>query len=202
MFKKLRTYCAAICVLVFVGMPQSHALLLSATPSDTDINVGDVVSISVQIEGLNSPGAPSLGAFDINLGFDNSLLQFSDIRFGNGLDAGLFGSLSSHSPNLSVLNAFEVSFESFADLSALQPASFELFEADFEAIATGDAVFDVVPPTLLSLAGGGALSVTGATGANVSIIKATNPSSSSIPEPSVMLLMCLGLLACRKSIKS
>jgi len=75
-------------MLTFITL-SSHATLLSVDLDNTDYQVGDVLSADIVISdvGLDAVGFDKLVAsFNTNFLFDNSLLAFDNVIFGDKLD--------------------------------------------------------------------------------------------------------------------
>jgi hypothetical protein len=104
------------------------------------VTEGQTVNEGVVISGLGLP--PEVGAFDIFIGFDPSLLTPTNVEFGPLLgDPSLFEALTAFSLNVSNVEAAEVSLLPTSDLDALQSSSFTLATISFVALANGTADF-------------------------------------------------------------
>ena len=57
------------------GLASAATISLSGTG-------GAVVSVTVSVAGIEALAEPSLGAFDLDLGYDPGVLAFSDVEFG------------------------------------------------------------------------------------------------------------------------
>jgi predicted extracellular nuclease len=123
--------------LVFVPLG-AGAAMITVSPSSQQIAVGEVASVTVSVSDLVNGAAPSLGTFDIDLDFNPAVLSFNGWTFGTGLDVLGLGSLQGSGPvGPGLLNFFEVSLDSVADLNSLQLDAFNLFTVTFNAIAAG-----------------------------------------------------------------
>src|SRR5579871_5146363 len=115
-------------------------ITLSIIPPPISVSTGQSVNFVVQISG-HTPGiAPSVGAFDLTIGFNPNLLSPTSVVFGSFLgDPGLLESLVSSSIMTSQVNVAEVSLLPSTSLDALQPATFSLATLTFVAKASGTA---------------------------------------------------------------
>lgn len=163
-----------------------HAALLRITPSSQSVDVGNTVTVSLQISGLNNGVAPSLGVFDIDFGFDTALLSLSGALYGSGLDVLGLGSVQATTPGVGAVNLFELSLDSVADLNALQLDAFTLVTLSFNALASGFGPFTL---TVNSLGDAEGLSIpVTVEGGSVTI-------NAAVPEPATSALAALGLFA-------
>ena len=69
---------------------------------------------------MGSNIAPSLGTFDLDLSFNNSILSLDSVAFGDQLDILGLGSLQIATPGTGIVNLYELSFDSVDDLNNLQ----------------------------------------------------------------------------------
>lgn len=170
----------------------AEAIAIDLVPSKTTIAAGELVSVAVNISGLSDSAAPSLGAYDVDFHFDNTLfnvnnLVWGDSNNGNQLDLNSFGSLQSSSVNASSINIFELSFDDALSLNNLQAGEFTLFTLVFNSIAAGAGIFSL-STNMLADADANALLVDSISSAQVAINSVT------VPEPSSLLLFT-GLFA-------
>lgn len=174
----------AFTALLLVSLPSS-AYLISVTPSSSTATVGDVVSVAISISGLGAGTSPSLGAFDLDLGYDTGFLSYTGTVFGDpglgdqldllGLGFGV-GSVYLDTSNPNSINLFEVSFDPPSDLENFQADSFTLATLTFQAISTGTSPFSLTINALSDAIGG----------------PLTN---SAVPEPAIWSLYGIGMLA-------
>lgn len=159
--KKSHLMCAfCACVFTVVMFASSvQAATISIVPSSQTINVSETTAADLVISGLGNFASPSLGGFDIDVTFDDSILSFNSETFGTLLGASI-QDVDTSTPG--VVNLFEVSLESVSTLDGIQPDSFLLATLMFDGIALGasqlgfgfvllsDAIGDVIPnPTLV-----------------------------------------------------
>ena len=100
---------------------------------------GDQVQIDIRISGLGSAKSPSLGTYDLDFSYDQTTLAFNHISWGTGLDIFGLGSLRDATFSAGLLNLFEASLDSVADLTALQPSNFLLASLVFHGLTTGSS---------------------------------------------------------------
>jgi hypothetical protein len=162
---------------------------LSVEPNSQVIGVGEVFDVGIRISGLGSSSAPSLGAFDLDLSFDNSILSFNSVAFGDpilgdqlDLFAGSISGFDGSAPGL--VDFFELSLDSAADLDSLQADSFTLATLTFTGTGLGTSalLLSLDPPNALSDSVGSPLSAT-----------LENGQASVVPVPSSILLGTVGL---------
>lgn len=182
MFKTVFWSSLLVGLVAAVGV---HAYPVTLTPSTQTVNVGDVVTVDLQISGLGIGSAPSLGVFDIDFGFDPALLSLSSVLYGIGLDVMGLGSLQATTPGVGSVNLFELSFDSADDLNALQSDSFTLATLNFNAIALGSGFFSL-SFNAVGDAYGDALAVT-SLGGSVTVAAA-------VPEPETWALVLAALV--------
>lgn len=154
------------------------------TPSNQATTTGSSIEAAVWIDALTAGTAPALGAFDLNLAFDPSVLSFSSVSYGAGLDVLGLGSLRfSDLVTPGVLNVGEISFDSEADLNSLQSGAFALFTVTFQAVAAGVSGLSLQINSLSDAAG---LALTAdTTGASIAVTP--------VPLPAAAWLLLSGL---------
>jgi len=178
MFKHLVSLVFTFAIVVFSGSAVSVTLTL--VPSSQTINISETATADLLISGLGEFASPSLGAFDIELIFDDSIFAFNSESFGSLLGTSIQG-VDTSTPGVAGL--YEVSLEGVSTLDALQPGSILLAILKFDSIGVGtsplefgnvvlsDAIGDVIPnPALVA--------------ANVTVV----------PLPTSILLFVTGLL--------
>jgi hypothetical protein len=138
MMKTLARFGALLgCWFLLATSPVSGAVLdleLSSQIAQT----GQPVSADIVISGVAAGGPPSVGAFDLEVAFDPTILSAPSITFGpflgdpNGLEALIASSLSPAAVEIA-----EVSLLSPAALDTLQPGSFVLATLLFNGLTSG-----------------------------------------------------------------
>jgi len=102
-------------------------ITLSILPPPISVTTGQSIDFMLQISGHTPGAAPSVGAFDLTVGFDQTLLTPTAVAFGPFLgNTALFEALTSSSLMPSQVNVAEVSLLPSTTLDALQPATFSL----------------------------------------------------------------------------
>ncbi len=187
--KQLRKIFASLALLFSVD---SYAISIDLIANKTAVNIGDSLEVAVRISGLDDASASSLGVYDLNFQFDNSLFSVASINWGdsikgNQLDLSGFGSLQDTTSGSGWLNLFELSFDDALDLNQLQAGEFTLFSVLLNAITIGTGNFSLVANSLGD-AYGNELFADQLNDAQVSV------GSVSVPEPSSMLLLLAGLI--------
>lgn len=164
------------------------AIEIFVSPPSQSVQLGDTVMVDVEISGLGIGSAPSLGGFDIDVGFDTSLLSLSNVQYSNELDLGIFGSTQLDILSATGVSVLELSFEDPSDLDSSQSAAFTLFSLTFNTIGLGTSLIDLTindlsdPLTFLlpSNVTNGAVTV-------------TSPGTP-VPVPATMALLAIGFL--------
>jgi hypothetical protein len=188
-FKRL-----AFTSLLLVALP-TQAITISFNPTTSSTAVGSSVDMALVISGLGNGTAPSLGVFDLDVGFNPAILDFSSVVFvdpllGDQLDLSGLGSVNSFTPGAGSVNLFELSLDLASDLDSLQADSFTLATLTFSGLSVG------VSPLSISLnaigdANGDSLTVN-SVGASITVNPNTNPGS--VPEPATWMLLGLSAL--------
>src|SRR6202022_4282685 len=128
-------------VLALLKTHPLPAIFLSLVPSPATVTTGNTINVDVIISGLGHP--PSVGAFDLNVGFNPSILIPTAVTFGTFLgDPNLFEALTDFDFGTPGIVEFaEVSLLSPSELDALQQSSFSLAALSFSAIGNGTSPF-------------------------------------------------------------
>jgi len=173
-------------VLMLLGAAPVFAgsnITLNLHPPVQDVLRGNLASVTVEIFGLTDQAAPSLGAYDVNLEFDATLLSFNSIVFGDQLALAGPGSSTTgydfSSPGL--VNVFEVSLVPTPVLDRTQSGSFDLFTLTFNTLDMGKSPLDL---SIITLADADGVCLTGVD---------YDGSINIIPAPGAMLLGVMGL---------
>ena len=83
----------SIAIVALLSVQPVHALILSLTPSSATVTAGNAIDVNVFIAGLGNP--PSVGAFDLTVGFNPAILAPTAVTFGLSLgDPGRFEALT------------------------------------------------------------------------------------------------------------
>ena len=133
----------ALLMAGFITNP-AQGITITLEPSIQTVSPGDFVEISLQISGLGNGSSPSLGTFDLFLGFNPGVLHYESVLFGDMIGP-VAGSLSGSVINQTggSLNLFAVSLDTPADLDALQPRQFMLASILFSVSGVGSSTLDL-----------------------------------------------------------
>jgi hypothetical protein len=174
--KKLFGQFVAFGIVALLNTQPVHAIFLSLVPSSATVTTGNTVNVNVIISSLGNP--PSVGAFDLNVGFNAAILAPSAVTFGAFLgNPDLFEALTAFDFSTPGRVEFaEVSLLSPSELDALQRSGFLLAILSFTAISNGTSPFIFVGDQRVDDAFGNKLRIT-------------------IPEPATVFLLGLGLIA-------
>jgi hypothetical protein len=154
--------------------PARSGIIVSIEPPTQIVTYGSSVVIDVAIAGLGRGKAPSLGAFDLTLSFDPTLLLFQGLRFGAGGASSQLGPVVGSISGFTVDSAagsvdlFEVSLEAPATLDSLQPDAFVLSELSFMTLRPGSGCMGL-SDIILGDAQGAALRVDSIQGAFLTV---------------------------------
>ncbi len=166
-------------LLLTVGVAQ--AITISFEPAAQEVSLGSSVDVDVVISDLGDGAPPSLGAFDLDVGFSPTVLGFNSLIFGDQLDILGLGSIQGFSePMLGTVNLFDVSLDSVADLNSLQAGSFVLAMLNFTALSKGTSGLTITVNDLVDASA-------------APLVADLQSASVSVPEPSGLLLLGIGL---------
>ena len=171
-----------ILLSLFFATSAAANITLTIKPAVQTVPLGNTVDVAVNVSGLSEMTAPSMGAYDLDVLFDPSILSFHSIAFVSQLDLSIQGSVRDYDDStMGVLNAYEVSLESTLNLNSSQSGNFDLFTLTFDTLAQGFSNLDI-SVTALGDAGGMPL-FCDVIGARISVI----------PAPTAFMLGGLGL---------
>ena len=186
-----------VALLLFLSAPAS-AVTIGVVPPHPITSPGDTVMVDLVVFGLGDLSAPSLGGFDLDVFYDDSILDFAGAMFGPELgDPSLFEAmtfLDDTTPGL--VNVTELSFLEPDGLTCIfcvppfldefQPGSFPLVTLSFLALTEGTSDLDI-----------GVNAVADGVGDPISVVAASGSITvrTSVPEPGVLMLLGSGLFA-------
>ena len=137
-------YIASLLAMPFVmSSSPVWGIALNLVVSPETIDVGNQIDVDLVISDLGNNTPPSLGTYDIDITFDDRILDFNSAVFGdailgNQLDLGGFGSLAEVlEPATVTVNVSELSLDFPDALDTLQPNSFSLATLTFDGIGAG-----------------------------------------------------------------
>ena len=123
---------SALCLLLTLSLlwcGNAAGYNLYFDPSEQTIDLGQTAAVNLWISGLGDHSTPNLGAYDLEIGYDQSVLQLTSIGFNEYLGLSGTGSFNALVPG--VLRVYEVSLLLDSELSALQPDAFPLVSLEF-----------------------------------------------------------------------
>lgn len=171
---------AAWCLCLSGVNAQAHAL--NFLPAVQSVGLGSEATVEVRVSGVLPDG---LGAYQFDVTFDPGIVAFDRAvdGFGLGLAFGLGAA-----PGTGRVTVSDFSFETIADLLALQTDEFALFSLVFDTLAVGTSPlgFDLVT---LGDAAGNPVQPTALGGGSITV------EPGAIPEPTSMALVLVALLA-------
>lgn len=184
---------AALGAMLALSAPlPASAIALEFTPSSQVVNVGDTATVDLVISGLGDGVAPSLGTFDLDVGFDSSILSFSGATFGDQLDLFGFGGLRDVILGVGSVNLFELSFDLVDDLNDLQLDSFVLATLSFSTLSAGSSSWILTVNALGDADGVSLLNPNDAVVINNGGIRSVD--NNTVPEPASLPLIGIGML--------
>ena len=190
----------AVTVLLATINTYSYGATISLMPGTLEVETGVTFSLDLVVSGLSDSSAPSVGVFDIDIGFDPFAVMFVGYSLGNGLGDLSLGEAFDASFGLALpglLNVAEVSFLTAGELDGGQPDNFVLATLDFVTMPGLDpgqtTAIDILNVLSLGDSNGDPLMIDGTNG---SVITAT-----AVPIPGAMwLFMCaLGVLSATRT---
>lgn len=185
---------AGVLAGLFATQSAQALLILEIDPTTQTKDIGQILSYDVWVKGV---GSEIVTAYDIDIAYNTSILSLNAVVFGNGLNLG--NSSDSFQFNSGTVNVNEVTFLADNVLSAGQSNDFLLFKLDFKGLTAGTSNLTM---TVNSMAGHSepdpifgdlipvALTPDSVVGASATV----RPNGTTIPEPSILALLGLGLL--------
>jgi hypothetical protein len=128
-----RALAAAVALAAAAG-PAPAAISLFIDPTPKTVGPGDSSTVTLMVSGLGDNDAPALGAWSVEISYDDSVVSIDSITFGTGLDAGLLGSLPVDLSIAGLMILSDISLEFPDDLTASQADTFVLATIGFTAI--------------------------------------------------------------------
>ncbi len=168
------------------------AAFISFNPSGTSANVGDLISVDVVINDLQTPVANELSAFAFSVLFDASILAFDSVSYSSLLgDTDIFSgeTFINTSSGISNVTLENTSFLSDLELDALQDPDFLLASITFSTLSVGTSNLTFEN---LDFADGLFFDITSSISTNNGLIEVA---SANVPAPAFPILLLTGLLA-------
>ncbi len=181
--------------IVFLSASTATAIAINFSPSDSLAQLGDSLEVDITVSELNVAGQ-IVSSYDLDIGYDATLLTASGVTFGPYLDDLMFPGFSLQDADFStpgLIDIAELPFLSDAELFAQQPDSFILATLSFDTIASGSSSLFFLPDAVLGIDIKGLdaqildLSVGSA---SITVTESIQP----VPEPATLLLLGMGLL--------
>jgi hypothetical protein len=186
--KKLLLIAALFSVLTLLSS-NALALTLSLEPDLQSTIPGGGAALALNIAGLDAGGPISLGAFDLGISFNDSILNFEYVFYSQNLgspdplDFETFIFTDDLSPGYVRLQ--EVSLLWPPELDILQSEQFNLAFLTFRGEAIGFSDLELKNVVLSD-----------AFGFQIPNPSLDNASVNVVPEPATVILLCLGIFGC------
>jgi hypothetical protein len=116
------------------------------TISSDTVTLGGVATVDLSISGLGA--GSQLGGYDLNVGFNPSIVSFAsatfgDPKLGDQLDLEGFGTFSSATAGAGTVDLAELSFDSAAALQSSQASAFTMVQLTFDTRTVGTSALDL-----------------------------------------------------------
>ena len=182
----------------------AQAVTVTLAPASILVATGGNFEVSLSISNLTGTPGDSLSGFDVNLLFDPSFLELTGFKFTDA--ASNSNQLALPEPDnlpfagdvtaaAGIIDAFAASGNSASVLDSAQLNSFNFLTLTFKALSATtltEISLDTADPGLLFLdSGSGDLAVT--FGNTVTAVTITGGGNNTIPAPSSLILILLGL---------
>ena len=127
-------------VVLCAASLSTHAAIITLSPQQASATNGEQMIVDVLAFDLGDGITPSIGIFDIDIGFDASILSFANANYGDQLDLFGFGSLKNVDDSVAGnVSIFELSFDLPSDLDGLQTGNFLLASLVFDTLSVGES---------------------------------------------------------------
>ncbi len=128
-----------VALLPLLSNASGQASIITMSPTSQNVPLGQIVAVDLFISDLGLP--PNLGAFDLSLNYDLTILAPTLVTFGTflnlGNDADSFQFFDLSSPGIVYFG--EVSFSDSSSLMIHQTASFKLATISFLGVSLGNS---------------------------------------------------------------
>jgi hypothetical protein len=133
---------------VILGLVAASDAALAQTVSigSETVTAGGIATVALDISGLGQGTA--LGAFDVALGFNPTIISFDsasfgDPKLGDQLNLEGYGTFSAITPGSGQVDLTELSFDSPTALQSSQATSFTLATLSFDTVGTGTSALSL-----------------------------------------------------------
>ncbi|VAW55191.1 hypothetical protein MNBD_GAMMA06-21, partial [hydrothermal vent metagenome] len=134
----------AVIISCLLWAQQGSALTLSLSPNSQIIAPSGIATVDLVASDLGNFVAPTVGAFSIEILFDESIIAFDSVEYGAllGNPMNLFETDIITTVNPDSVELDEFSFLADFELDALQPETFTLATLTFSGLLSGVSFLD------------------------------------------------------------
>ncbi len=200
MMRRIKISLILIAAVMTLFISPADAVTIGLDPSSQTV-MGRNFYVELTINGLGEFEAPSLGAFDLDISFDPSIVRFRRAEYGDPFFAndqldplGTGGTLTQTTKGFGSVNLLETSLVDVETLNDFQLPEFTLAMLFFDALAPGTSPLNILINELGDAEGNSLYDFRDASGSPLTIETASGSVSVSlVPEPSTLLLLSAGL---------
>jgi hypothetical protein len=170
-----------------------NAATLSFNPAAQTAPLGSTVQVQIVASDLGTGTTPpAMSAYELTVQFNDNWLDLTAVNFGTGLNLGIAGGSwqdYNYTLGLGQVYLLEISYHTVADLLDQQPDQFVLATLSFNTVAAGSSPLTFADVELVDEKGGSLNYIPTTAEYRITV------TSSTVPLPSSLTLLVLGLLS-------